>query len=310
MPCNQPLSCFLTAILNRTQGLMNFCSCRYFLTLQQKMIKYFLLVVITFGAAFLYKSWGQSGTAAKNVETFQIKSTFLNDSRTIWVYLPLNYNKNKKYPVLYLFDGQNLFDNKTAYAGEWEVDETLNSLKAELIVVGLNHGNDKRLEELTPFVHPKYGGGKADTFLQFLLKEVIPEIKKRYSITTESTLTGIGGSSLGGLTAFYAAFKHQKTFGRALIFSPAFWYDQKVFEIPLEAEKKPKLYFMCGDSESETMVAEITDLLEILKKDVHYSTDELPFKIVAKGNHNEQLWRSQFKEAIENLFPEIIKKND
>lgn len=274
------------------------------------MIKYLLLVLITFGAVFLYKSWGQSGTAAKNVETFQIKSTLLNDSRTVWVYLPLNYNKSKKYPVLYLFDGQNLFDNKTAYAGEWEVDETLNSLKAELIVVGINHGNEKRLEELTPFVHPKYGGGKATIFLDFLLKEVIPEIKKRYSITNETKLTGIGGSSLGGLTAFYAAFKHQNSFGRALVFSPSFWYDQQVYEIPLKATKKPQLYFMCGDSESETMVAEITDMLGILKKELNYSDSELPFKIVAKGNHNEQLWRNQFKEAIETLFPETIKKND
>lgn len=283
---------------------------RYLLSCNKKMLKYLILLLVSFGAAFLYKSWGQGSTAAKNVQTFSIKSAVLNESRTVWVYLPLNYSKSKKYPVLYLFDGQNLFDAKTAYSGEWEVDETLNALKAELIVIGLNHGNEKRLEELTPFVHEKYGGGKAAVFIEFLTQEVMPEIKKRFSVSTDRKNIGIGGSSLGGLTAFFAAFEHSKIFGRALVFSPSFWYDSKVYDLPLNGEQKPKLYFMCGDSESETMVAEITNMIDILKNKRNYTETELPFKIIPKGNHNEQLWRSQFSEAIQYLFPETIKKND
>jgi hypothetical protein len=86
------------------------------------------------------------------------------------VYLPKDYDSNakKKYPVIYMHDGQNLFDAKTSYVGEWNVDETLDSISAQVIVIGIEHGNEKRMEELTPFKHEKYGGGNADNYLEFL----------------------------------------------------------------------------------------------------------------------------------------------
>ena len=98
--------------------------------------------------------------AQKNVSTFVIEAPQLQSTKKIWLYLPENYNATtKKYPVLYLHDAQNLFDASTSYAGEWRIDETLDSLKAEIIVVGIAHGNEKRIDELTPFKHEEYGGG-------------------------------------------------------------------------------------------------------------------------------------------------------
>lgn len=99
----------------------------------------------------------------KNVSTFTIEAPKLQTSKKIWLYLPENYaTSTKKFPVIYMHDGQNLFDAKTAYAGEWQIDETLDSLKAEVIVVGIEHGNEKRIDELTPFKNEQYGGGNAN----------------------------------------------------------------------------------------------------------------------------------------------------
>ena len=92
--------------------------------------------------------------------TFEIDAPQLNGKRKIWIYLPLNYQKSiANYPVIYMHDGQNLFDEKTAFAGVWAIDKTLDELKANVIVVGIANGGDKRMEELTPFPYAKHGGG-------------------------------------------------------------------------------------------------------------------------------------------------------
>jgi len=101
----------------------------------------------------------QESTASKQVSTFTIEATQLQTTKKIWVYLPQNYlTSKKKFSVLYIHDAQNLFDAKTSYSGEWNIDEKLDSLRAQVIVVGIEHGNEKRLGELTPFKNEKYGG--------------------------------------------------------------------------------------------------------------------------------------------------------
>nr|WP_317126117.1 alpha/beta hydrolase-fold protein [Flavobacterium rhamnosiphilum] len=113
----------------------------------------------------------KQSTASKQVSTFTIEAPQLQTAKKIWVYLPENYETSKKkFSVIYMHDAQNLFDAKTSYSGEWNVDEKLDSLKAQVIVVGIEHGNDKRIDELTPFKNEKYGGGKADSYLEFIVK--------------------------------------------------------------------------------------------------------------------------------------------
>lgn len=130
---------------------------------------------------FSLKGIGQS-TASASVSHFEMDAPELGGSRRVWVYLPQGYlsEKTKKYPVLYMHDGQNLFDNSTAFAGEWNVDETLDSLKLPLIVVGIDNGGEKRIDELTPYRHEKYGGGKADVYLDFIVNKVKPKIEASY----------------------------------------------------------------------------------------------------------------------------------
>jgi hypothetical protein len=128
----------------------------------------------------------RQSTAGKNVHivdtAFYIPQ--LNRYRRIWIYLPASYSASrKKYPVLYMHDGQNVFDNATSGFGEWGVDEALDSLgpkNRELIVVAIDHGGAKRLNEYAPYDMEKYGKGEGDAYADFLVKTLRPYINKRY----------------------------------------------------------------------------------------------------------------------------------
>ena len=161
-----------------------------------------IVIILLFSTV---KNFAQESTASKQVSTFTIEAPQLKTAKKIWVYLPKNYLvSKKKYSVIYMHDAQNLFDAKTSYSGEWNVDEKLDSLNAQVIVIGIEHGNDKRLEELTPYKNEKYGGGKATDYLEFIVKTLKPKIDKTYRTKPEKKNTTIMGSSVGGLTSFYA----------------------------------------------------------------------------------------------------------
>ncbi len=239
-------------------------------------------------------------------ESFAIDAPQLNCKRKIWLYLPLDYEKsNKKHPVIYMHDGQNLFDANTSHAGEWAIDETLDALKANAIVVGIENDGDKRMEELTPFVNKKYGGGKADAYLDFLINNLKPHIDKNYRTKTNAKNTAIFGSALGGLISFYAAIKHPQVFGKVGCFSPSFGFNrQEIFDLmELQTHFKTKIYFLCGDNEGDqNMIKDLNDM-ENLVKTKRCECNKLNKKIIIKdGQHNEKLWREGFKNAYLWLF--------
>lgn len=260
-------------------------------------LKFSLILIISIAI----NTFSQS-TASKQVSTFTMEAPQLNTTKKIWLYLPKNYESTKKkYPVIYMFDAQNIFDAKTSFVGEWNVDEKLDSLNAKAIVVGIEHGNDKRLEELTPYTNEKYGGGKANEMLAFLMETLKPEIDKKYRTKSNAKNTMIMGSSLGGLTAFYATIQYPEVFGKAAVFSPAFWINKKeIFEVVEEKPKvKSKIYFLCGDKEGDdmTMVTDLNEMNSLLSTkrcDCKYLTKT---KIVKGGEHNEKLWRDNFVKA-------------
>lgn len=229
----------------------------------------------------------------------EINSKNLNEKRKLWIYLPKNYTETtEKYPVLYMHDAQNLFDSKLSFAGEWEVDETLDSLFAKVIIVGIEHGNQKRLEELTPYPHEKYGGGKADSYLKFAIEEVMPYINSNYRTKTDAANTWMMGSSLGGLVSFYAALQHPEIFGKVGVFSPSFWFsDQIYFLTEKQKNISNQFYFMCGDSESKDMVPDLERMTFLLKTKIS-SEKQLHQHIVPGGKHHEKLWREEFREAF------------
>lgn len=238
-------------------------------------------------------------TASKNVHI--LDSSFyipqLDRYRRIWIYLPENYQASKKtYPVLYMQDGQNVFDDATSGFGEWGVDEGLDGLGAkhkEIIVVAVDNGGDKRLNEYSPYDMEKYGKGEGDQYVDFLMQTLKPYIDKHYRTKKDEKNTFVAGSSMGGLISFYAILKHPEVFGGAGVFSPAFWITPQLKNIDPEKAKKVKgkIYFYAGGQESETMVPDMLHVFEQMKK---YTKAKMKAVIRSEGKHNEVTWRDEF----------------
>ena len=265
------------------------------------MIIFFRVVLCFLSLTF----YAQTSTSSKQISTFEIDAPQLLCKKKIWLYLPKSYNKvtNKKYPVIYMHDAQNLFDKKTSYSGEWNVDETLDSLNANVIVVGIEHGNEKRLEELTPFTNAKYIGGKADSYLNFIVSTLKPFIDANYKTKPTKNNTAIMGSSLGGLLSYYAILKYPTVFGKAGVFSPSFWYSNEIFEMTKKTNKlKSKIYFMCGDNEDAEMVPNLQKMVYLVDSIRCHCLDLNKTEIVKGGQQNEKLWRENFKKAYLWLF--------
>jgi len=251
-----------------------------------------------------YYSIAQS-TASEQVTTFTISAPQLKTEKTIWVYLPTNYtNLEKSFPVIYMHDAQNLFDAETSYVGEWKVDEYVDTLTdKQSIVIGIEHGNEKRIDELTPYKHEKHGGGKGDAYLNFIKNTLKPHIDFTYRTKPEAKHTTIFGSSLGGLLSFYAVIKFPDTFGNAGVFSPAFWINPEIFEL-VKATDIPmtsKFYFLAGTAEGETMVPKLEAMTSLLtSKGVQINQFES--RIIEGGQHNETFWSAHFGDAYQYLI--------
>lgn len=259
-------------------------------------IKFSLLILILF---ITFNSLAQN-TASRQVKIFTINAPQLDTIKKIWIYLPKNYeSSDKKYPVIYMHDGQNLFDKQTSYVGEWKIDESLDSIqKPEAIIVGIEHGGDKRIDELTPFPHEKYGGGKADIYLDFLVKNLKPHIDSTYRSLPDYENTGIFGSSLGGLISFYAALKYPGTFGKVGVYSPSFWFNNKIYAFAEAANlnTNTRFYFLAGTAESEEMVPDLKKMIEVLEEK-GMKPENFRVKYVEGGEHNEAMWSGNFLKS-------------
>ena len=250
-------------------------------------------------------------TATDNVKL--LADTFfmpgLNKKRRIWIYLPSSYqNSSKSYPVIYMHDGQNLFDDAIAFSGEWSVDETLNRLsmekKLELIVVGIENGGEERISEYSPWDIPKYNAkAQGDAYVNFIIEALKPYVDNEYRTLSNSTNTAIMGSSLGGVISHYAALKKSDIFGKSAVFSPSFELFPDSFEFAKKHAglKNSKMYLMAGDQESEFMVYKMNEMAEIMTL-AEFPKSNIRLKVVKGGEHNENLWKNEFEEAITWLF--------
>lgn len=249
-------------------------------------------------------------TKAANVsildKEFEVKS--LGVSHKIWVYLPPNYEKSsKRFPVIYMHDGQNLFDNATSYIGEWSIDETLNDLfkktKKGFIVVGIENSGAKRIDEYTPFKNEKYGGGKGSLYIDFLVNELKPFIDKTYRTKSDAKNTGLIGSSLGGLISFYGGLKYPNVFGKIGALSTSFWFSDEIYGFAKENgnQKSLKIYFLVGGKEGEMMVPDTEKMVKTLSE-IGFPSKNMKTKIVPEGKHNEAFWKSEVLETITFLF--------
>jgi predicted alpha/beta superfamily hydrolase len=237
-------------------------------------------------------------------EQFEIPQ--LIKTRRITALLPWNYeDSERRYPVLYLQDGQNLFDDYAPF-GSWELDKKLMRLakegKGDFIVIAIDHAHSERIAEYTPSVKTKLGKGDGLLYADFLATTLKPHVDAAFRTLPGREHTGIGGSSMGGLISLYAAMKHPHVYSRLMLFSPSLWVSPG---LPAEflasaPDFSGSIYLYGGAREGSNMVEHLMGFDEKL----HSMSDRIHYRLSIRddGEHNEAAWGVEFPKAAEFLF--------
>ncbi len=231
----------------------------------------------------------------------------LNRHRRIWVYIPPEYrHSDHEYPVIYMHDGQNLFEEATAFGTEWGVDEVVDNMRNKSIVVGIDNGVEKRGNEYTVDDTQEFGQAEGRKYLQFIVETLKPYIDKTYRTITDRDHTIIAGSSMGGLISFFGALFYPQVFGIAGIFSPSFWIAPRTVDILRECasgnhQLQQRFYFYAGHQEGENVVENMMAVVEVMKK---YPSYTIEMGLDLEGDHSESAWRSHYP-----LFYQWVIKN-
>jgi predicted alpha/beta superfamily hydrolase len=279
------------------------------MTIAKKAAWLALTGVLVVGAIYLYERLRpRPHTAQPNVQVLApLMIPGLDRQRTVRLYLPPSYaNSKERYPVLYMHDGQNLFDAATSFLGEWEVDESLNSLAQarhlDLIVVGIDNGGEHRNLELAPFDNEN-GKAEGDAYLAFIVEVVKPYIDAHYRTKSGRDDTGIMGSSLGGLISHYAICRYPDVFGKAGLFSPSYWYTAPIYAYTKAHPPRTdaRLYFYAGGREGEHMVGDMQRMVTQLRAQ-GFPEALLSVRVAEDARHNEAAWRAEFPRAVGWLF--------
>ncbi len=230
----------------------------------------------------------------------------LRRRRRISILLPWDYaSTNKRYPVLYLQDGQNLFEDDAPF-GTWSVDKHLAALaqrgKGDLIVVAIDHGGRERIKEYMPYDTPKWGEGLGKAYARFLAETLKPYIDENFRTLPDRAHTGIGGSSMGGLISIYAGILFPQTYSKFLIFSPSLWAAPNIYDEPLgfAAQPETRIYLFAGGKEGANMVLNAQRFAKTLKA-LCPRPDLVRLEIDPEGQHNEARWGQEFPKAVEWL---------
>jgi len=228
----------------------------------------------------------------------------LGRQRRIWIYLPEDYESSyKKYPVIYMHDGQNLFDAYTSSYGEWGIDEMMDKLptKDQCIIVGVDQGGGHRMSEYDPY-DSKYGKAQGSEYVDFLVKTLKPYIDQHYRTKSGAKHTTIAGSSMGGLISMYAVLKYPEVFGNGGIFSPSFWIAPDIYKYTeQQLNPKSRFYFVCGDSESDSMASDMDKMVKLIRS--RKVSEKNSCETVVKGaQHNEKQWNGDFPDFYQWLI--------
>ena len=255
-----------------------------------------------------HNNGGSTASANVSVMSTDFFIPQLNRNRRIWLYLPPGYETSAlNYPVIYMHDGQNLFDVLTAYAGEWEVDETLNSLANQgykvPLVVGIDNGGNDRMDEYSPWQNPVYGGGDGEKYMQFIVETLKPYIDQHYRTLPDRGNTAIMGSSLGGLISHFGGLTYQDVFSKVGLFSVSYSFSDSIWSFTHQSVKQEEMRFyqLCGTNESAGEVGYMKRMNDSLVN-IGFTQENVFNKIVTGGGHNEKLWREAFGEAYLWLF--------
>ena len=244
----------------------------------------------------------------------KFRSRFLRNQRDLIVYTPPGYagQPARRFPVLYLHDGQNLFDGATSFipGQDWHVRQTADygiqaGVVAPLIIVGM-YNTKARIREYTPTHVPKLGGGRADRYAKFLLEEVKPFIDREYRTLSRSQHTGIGGSSLGGLVSLYLGLQHSRIFGKIAALSPSVWWNQLVihrFARTATVEPRPRIWLDIGTREGQRIVQDVEKFRDVLLEKGWRQGRDLHYERVEGAEHNEAAWAQRVGPFLQFLYP-------
>ncbi|MGI8770802.1 MAG: alpha/beta hydrolase [Acidobacteriaceae bacterium] len=246
-------------------------------------------------------------------------SRFLSAKRDVLVYLPPGYEPrgSHRYPVLYLQDGQNLFDGRTSYVkgSSWMVGEAADRLIGEgeiqpLIIVGVYNTGAHRLEEYTPTRDLVYGGGKANLYGRLLIEELKPWVDGTYRTLDGAEHTGIGGSSLGGLVSLYLGLRRPDVFGRLAVLSPSVWWHRRsILSIVKKVDPvpRPRIWLDMGTNEGPTGVRNSDQLQQALLERGWREGEDLLYTRVQGGRHDEPAWALRVGPFLKFLFPAAVR---
>jgi predicted alpha/beta superfamily hydrolase len=239
-------------------------------------------------------------------EEFEIPQ--LNKKRKVWALLPHDYDtSSESYPVLYLQDAQNLF-NENAPFGNWQIDKKLAVMSdygiGKIIIIAIEHAEKERLIEYN-VGKTLLGEGQGKKYIRFISDTLKPFIDKNFRTKPEREFTGIGGSSMGGLVSIFSGLMYPEVYGKLMIFSPSLWVIPKIkFSfLDLFEPALTKIYLYAGGDESETMIKHVKKFKKrLLKSGSGRENMKVNLSINQEGKHSETYWSDEFPKAIEWLF--------
>jgi predicted alpha/beta superfamily hydrolase len=245
------------------------------------------------------------------------QSVYLPDDRDVIVYVPPAYDDepDRHYPVLYMHDGQNLFDGETSYVKgrTWRMREHADAaIEAgtiePLVIVGIYNTGERRIAEYTHDPSKQMGGGEADDYGLLLTRELMPWIASRYRVRRDRESTGVGGSSLGGLVSLFLGLRHPECFGRLAALSPSVWWNHKSIlgylnERAPQIWERPRLWLDVGDKEGTKTMRDAEQLSRRLKANGWHPGETLHFERIAGGTHDEASWAERVEPMLRFLFP-------
>ena len=230
----------------------------------------------------------------------------LNKTRKIWALLPHDYDSSSEsYPVMYLQDAQNLFNEEAEY-GNWEIDKKLAVMSeyniGKIIIIAIEHAKEERLKEYN-VGKTLLGKGQGKKYIKFLAETLKPFVDSNFRTNKEREFTGIGGSSMGALVSIFSGLRYPDVFGRLMIFSPSLWVGPKLKIKSTEKAQDTKIYLYAGGAESETMVDQVKNFKNQMVEDGFVAnTMKINLTINKLGKHTETFWSDEFPKAIEWLF--------
>jgi len=245
----------------------------------------------------------------------QFASRLIDEEHDFIVYVPQAFHAdpNRFFPVLYLHDGQNLFDPETSFikGNYWRVGETADAVIESgevepLVIVGIYNTGVKRIDEYTPVEDGRLGGGRADAYGQMIVEELRPFVAHQYRTLAGPENCGMGGSSLGGLVSLYLGMRHPDVFGKLAILSPSVWWHNRAILRTVEQLRQrtgQRIWLDIGTKEGKRAQVDVRALKRLLMKKGWRIGKDLEYREIDGGKHTEYAWAERVAPMLKFLFP-------